>query len=63
VSHVEEHFYQCPYCGERISSLLDFSLPSQRYVEDCEVCCRPIELEFDLEDGRLSHFIPHRLDT
>lgn len=32
----------CPYCGESISILVDESLPEQRYVEDCEVCCRPI---------------------
>jgi transcription elongation factor Elf1 len=63
VSQVEEHYYLCPYCGERISSLLDFSLPAQRYIEDCEVCCRPIELEFELEDGRLSYFSAHSLDA
>ena len=34
----------CPYCGESISVLVDDSLPDQRYVEDCEVCCRPIVL-------------------
>jgi transcription elongation factor Elf1 len=34
----------CPYCGEQISILVDTSLPEQQYVEDCQVCCRPIEL-------------------
>ena len=34
----------CPYCGEHIDILVDGSLPEQEYVEDCEVCCRPILL-------------------
>lgn len=35
----------CPYCGEAVEIVLDpGSGPRQRYVEDCEVCCRPWEL-------------------
>ena len=35
----------CPYCGEGISVWVDEGGgASQRYVEDCSVCCRPIEL-------------------
>jgi len=32
----------CPYCGERLEVLLDPSIPDQQYIEDCQVCCRPI---------------------
>ena len=39
-----EHFFQCPYCWETISMLLDSSIREQSYVEDCEVCCNPIQL-------------------
>ncbi|MEB8327779.1 CPXCG motif-containing cysteine-rich protein [Flavobacteriaceae bacterium KMM 6897] len=39
-----EHFFQCPYCWEEISMLLDTSISKQTYVEDCEVCCNPIEV-------------------
>ncbi|HMB63967.1 MAG TPA: CPXCG motif-containing cysteine-rich protein [Eudoraea sp.] len=39
-----EHFFQCPCCWEDISMLLDSSVPEQSYVEDCEVCCNPIEV-------------------
>ena len=35
----------CPYCGERISVLVDGSIPEQNYIEDCEVCCQPIVVE------------------
>ena len=37
-----EHYFQCPYCWEEISMLLDTSVSRQTYVEDCEVCCRPL---------------------
>ena len=30
----------CPYCGERINLVLDTSAGAQRYIEDCQVCCR-----------------------
>lgn len=32
----------CPYCGEIITVLLDESESEQQYIEDCQVCCRPI---------------------
>ena len=35
----------CPYCGERISIAIDGGADAQRYIEDCEVCCRPIVFE------------------
>jgi hypothetical protein len=46
----------CPYCGESISVWVDEGGGgSQRYVEDCSVCCRPIELAVDEgEEGGLS---------
>jgi hypothetical protein len=34
----------CPYCGEPIELLIDCSEDAQRYIEDCQVCCRPIEI-------------------
>ncbi len=45
----------CPYCGEVISVLVDDSLPEQRYVEDCQVCCRPIVLDVSVDtDGAVT---------
>jgi len=40
----------CPYCGERISLVLDASGGSQRYIEDCQVCCQPITVCLDIDD-------------
>lgn len=50
-----EHFFQCPYCWEEISMLLDPSVTAT-YVEDCEVCCNPIEVTARFDDGALSEF-------
>ena len=51
-----EHFFQCPYCWEEISVLLDPSVSKQTYIEDCEVCCRPIEFHVSFEEGELMEF-------
>lgn len=50
-----EHSIGCPYCGEAISVLVDDSLSQQRYIEDCQVCCRPIVLDVTVNaDGYVS---------
>ncbi|MFZ9002699.1 MAG: CPXCG motif-containing cysteine-rich protein [Robiginitalea sp.] len=51
-----EHFFQCPYCWETISILLDTSVPVQTYVEDCEVCCNPMEFSVRCDQGDLQEF-------
>jgi hypothetical protein len=30
--------------------LIDLSVPAQNYVEDCEICCRPIEISYQVCD-------------
>lgn len=55
-----EQFFQCPYCFEEISMLLDPSLDgSQSYIEDCEVCCRPIQIMYEAQDGEIIEFDAH----
>lgn len=53
---LEEHFFECPYCWQQISMLLDFSSGGQHYVEDCEVCCNPISIAYECDDGALDSF-------
>ena len=48
--------FACPHCGERISMLLDLSAQYQRYIEDCEVCCNPIEITYQTEEGCIISF-------
>ena len=51
-----EHFFQCPYCWEEISMILDTSIRSQTYIEDCEVFCNPIEVTPVFESNELIGF-------
>jgi len=41
--------------------VLDMSVPGQTYVEDCEVCCQPIEVSYKAEDESLVEFDAHVL--
>jgi len=45
MSLVQESIVSCPYCGESISILVDGSVEEQQYIEDCEVCCRPMDIK------------------
>lgn len=52
---LEETTLTCPYCGEPITLLIDCSAGDQRYIEDCFVCCQPIEVVADVAaDGTLA---------
>ena len=42
---IETRKIERPYCGELIELLIDLSVFEQSYIEDCQVCCRPIQLE------------------
>lgn len=57
-----EHYFECPYCGEQISMVLDLSVKRQSYVEDCEVCCNPIEISYVAEEEELVSFGAKRLE-
>jgi transcription elongation factor Elf1 len=52
-----EHYFSCPYCGEQISMVLDLSVSKQTYVEDCEVCCNPIEVSYTSAGEELTGFV------
>ncbi len=34
----------CPYCGELLEITIDASAGRQAYIEDCQVCCKPIQV-------------------
>ncbi|NJW53598.1 CPXCG motif-containing cysteine-rich protein [Salinimicrobium oceani] len=57
-----EQFFVCPYCAEEISMLIDPSEGRQDYIEDCEVCCNPIELHFNFENGQILEFHAQRIE-
>lgn len=41
----------CPYCGESVGIVVDCTLASQEFVEDCQVCCRPIQYLIVVDDA------------
>ena len=41
---LHETTISCPYCGEQITILADLSVEQQQYIEDCQVCCRPMNI-------------------
>jgi len=48
---------QCPYCGEENEITIDISAGSQEYIEDCQVCCKPIEVSVSIENEVMSVFV------
>ena len=59
---LEETEIICPFCWESMTILLDLSLPEQDYIEDCQVCCRPMRISYSNEAGVLTG-IEVRQDT
>ncbi len=57
-----EKKFKCPYCLEKISMLLDVSAnDTQTYIEDCEVCCQPIQITFSVANHKLVDFSFQRI--
>lgn len=57
-----EHQFFCPYCNAEISTLLDPSIKAQMYIEDCEVCCNPIEVKYVVEGTELINFTAESIE-
>jgi hypothetical protein len=54
---------RCPWCGERLETHVDLTEGAVTSIEDCQVCCRPMELSVELEDnGALKAVKVQRLD-
>ncbi|MDH3634452.1 MAG: CPXCG motif-containing cysteine-rich protein [Gammaproteobacteria bacterium] len=50
INQIIEVASQCPYCWEEITLLVDGSIENQEYIEDCEVCCRPIDFIVEVDE-------------
>ncbi len=53
---------QCPYCFSPISFVCEGFSGPQSYIEDCEVCCRPIQITYSCDEGAVTDFSAHSLD-
>jgi hypothetical protein len=54
INRVVEATVQCPYCWEQFTLLVDGSVDLQEYVEDCEVCCRPIDFTIAVDGDEVN---------
>ena len=43
----------CPYCGESMSIVIDVSAGGQSYIEDCQICCQPMQISFEVDEEQL----------
>lgn len=50
---LQAHDATCPHCWETISLTLDLSVADQSYIEDCPVCCKPMQVSYTAADGEL----------
>lgn len=51
-----ERRIRCPFCTARMDILLDLSAGSQSYVEDCQVCCQPMQITFETDTDEVLEF-------
>ena len=46
---------ECPWCFEIFPMVIDTSAGDYETIEDCSVCCRPIQLEVQCHPGRVDN--------
>jgi len=55
LKELTEKSISCPYCGETIEVLIDSTDLDEEYIEDCQVCCKPINfLVSESIDGEIT---------
>jgi hypothetical protein len=59
---LEDADITCPYCWEPLEITLDLSVPEQDYIEDCQVCCQPIQIVYVSHAGKLLSLDAKRSD-
>ena len=63
VSPLEFVMIRCPHCGERYDTPIDLTAGAYTSIEDCQVCCQPIEVTVSVTDaGALRSVRVARLD-
>ena len=51
-----EHYFDCPHCWQNQLKLIDPSINSQMFIEDCEVCCNPLEFYISVSQNAVESF-------
>jgi len=58
MNQLSNNLITCPYCGETVELVIDCSVTEQDYIEDCEVCCRPINIHVTVDEKGLPSVFP-----
>ncbi len=45
----QEYEFSCPHCWQPNTILLDLSVGGQSFIQDCEVCCNPLEITYAID--------------
>tara|TARA_B100000768_G_scaffold42705_1_gene41568 strand:- start:698 stop:880 length:183 start_codon:yes stop_codon:yes gene_type:complete len=51
-----EHYFECPHCWESQLKMIDPSINNQNFIEDCEICCNPLEFTLTVESTFVQSF-------
>ncbi|MDA7810317.1 CPXCG motif-containing cysteine-rich protein [Flavobacteriaceae bacterium] len=51
-----EHYFECPHCWESQLKMIDPSINNQNFIEDCEICCNPLEFNLTVENSFVQSF-------
>lgn len=58
-----DYSFSCPHCGEELTLRLDASGGrKQKFIQDCEICCRPIQIEVHFAEGDVEFFSAESAD-
>ena len=57
-----EEYFDSPYCWENQLKMVDPSVKNQNFIEDCEVCCNPIDFQISIENNEVIFFQPEKID-
>ncbi len=54
---------QCPWCGEVFGTAIDLTTGDRAWIEDCQVCCRPMRVQIEVDaEGVLASALTERED-
>ena len=57
-----EEYFDCPYCWQHQLKMVDPSIENQNFIEDCEVCCNPIDFHIKVENNEVVLFNSEKID-
>ena len=52
-----EYYFDCPHCWQNQLKMIDPSIEIQNFIEDCEICCNPLEFDIVVNENNLESFL------